>query len=71
MNSAEWPNLFSLIATKLACRDNGEGRGVRGGGGVGRRGGRRGGDHDSCRLSEIEGVETVELVRCRTVEDGW
>ena len=69
LNSAEWPNLFSLIATKLACRDNGEGGGV--GGELGGEGGRRGGDHDSCRLSEIEGVETVELVRCRTVEDGW
>ena len=39
LNSAEWPNLFSPIATKLACRDNGEGGGV--GGGVGRRGGEK------------------------------
>ena len=38
--------MFSLIATKLACRDDWGG----------------GGDHDSCRMREIEVVRTVELV---------
>ena len=52
-NSLEEPNFFSLIATKLACRNDGGG---------GSWGYVQVMSADSCRMRRIEGVWTVELV---------
>ena len=52
-DSSVEPNLFSLIARKLACRNNGGGKS---------QGYVQVTSTDSCRMREIEGMRTVELV---------
>ena len=52
-DSSEMPNIFSLIATKLACKNSGGGES---------RGYVQVTSADSCRMRGIQGVGKVELV---------